>query len=74
MPVVFTSPGVIEVWRGRTRVYSGKPSSALLAELGKLVEAKADRAATFTVRLPTYPVVKYTQPVVGSINLSGELP
>ena len=73
MPVLLTSSGTVEVWRGRTRVYAGKPSAALLAELVKLVEAKADRTAAFTVRLPTFPVVQYTKPVVGVINATGEI-
>ncbi len=74
MGVVVTSPGTVEVWRGRTRVYSGRPSAALQAELAKLVGAKADRTAAYTVRLPVYSTVQYTKPVVGSINLGGELP
>ena len=74
MPVVVTSPGTVEVWRGRVRVYSGKPSGVLLAELAKLVDGKADRTAAYTVRLPVYPTVQYTKPVVGTINLAGDLP
>lgn len=74
MAAVVTSPGTIEVWRGRTRVWAGVPSADLLAAFAALVEARADRAATYTVRLPNYPAVGYTVPVVGTVNIGGDLP
>lgn len=62
MSTVVTAPGKIEVWRGRTRVYAGTPSAELLAAFAALVDAKADRSGTFTVRLTTYPTFGYTVP------------
>lgn len=74
MPTVVTTAGTIEVWRGTTRVKTSKLSPALLAEIAALVESSADRAATFTVRLPVAPKFKYTKPLVGTINGAGVMP
>jgi hypothetical protein len=64
----FTSPGTVDIYRGKTRVWRGSPTKEMLAAVGALLESKFG-TGTYEVRWPSATAYVSKITVNGAIDL-----
>jgi hypothetical protein len=77
--ITIGSVGVVDVYRGKTRIYHGAPSAALLAAASAMIGTAADRDGAYDLRWPKVTATATTtvsKPAVvtGEINAGVSLP